>query len=105
MKPLMDDGESFSEALKDTAYSETASITVMEIVAISVDLWLAGDATMSDVLFWSSLVVSLSAGLVAAYPVNLILIKIGIKEGMHDPRHMARHAHGHAHHTQEQPSH
>ena len=76
------------EALKDALYSETASITVMEIVAISVDLWLAAEATIGDVLFWSSLIFSLSLRLAAAYPVNLALIHLGVKEGMMNPAEM-----------------
>jgi hypothetical protein len=47
---------------------------------------------MSDPIFWSSLVVSLTAGLAAAYPVNVLLIRFGVKEGMHSPREMATHA-------------
>ena len=74
------------QALWDAVYSETASITVMEVVAISVDIWLAGGATMGEALFWSSLVFSLSMGLLAAYPVNLLLIAWGVKEGMHSPK-------------------
>ena len=58
----------------------------MELAAIGVDLWLAGRATIVEPLFWSSLVVSLTAGLVAAYPVNVMLIVLGVKEGMHSPR-------------------
>lgn len=88
MGPLMQEGESFNAALKDAFYSETASIAVMEIVAIGADLWLAGEATMSDVLFWSALIVSLTLGLAAAYPVNVLLIKLGVKEGMMNPRMM-----------------
>lgn len=84
--PLMEDGVPFGEAIRDALYSETASITVMEIVAISVDLWLAGKAGMGDPVFWSSLVFSLSAGLLAAYPVNVLLIRMGVKEGMHSPK-------------------
>jgi hypothetical protein len=87
--PLMQEGIGLNEALRDAFYSETASITVMEIVAISADLFLAKDATMADPLFWSSLIVSLTAGLAAAYPVNVLLIRWGVKEGMHDPREMA----------------
>ena len=84
--PLVQDGVPFPRALKDGVLSESASIVVMEAVAIGVDLWLAGDARMGETLFWSSLVLSLSAGLLAAYPVNLWLIREGVKEGMHDPR-------------------
>ena len=92
MGPLMQEGVGFKQAMLDAFYSETASITVMEIVAITTDLLLAGPATMSDPLFWSSLIVSLTAGLAAAYPVNVLLIKMGVKEGMHNPREMASHA-------------
>lgn len=84
--PLVQEGEGFWTALKDGVLSETASIVVMETVAIGVDLFLSGDATMADPLFWSSLVVSLSLGLFAAYPVNVLLVWRGVKEGMMDPR-------------------
>ena len=90
--PLMQDGVGFGEALLDAFYSETASITVMEMVAVTIDLLLARSATMSDAIFWSSLVVSLTMGLAAAYPVNALLIRLGVKEGMHSPREMANHA-------------
>jgi hypothetical protein len=44
---------------------------------------------MGDTLFWSALVFSLSMGLIAAYPVNVLLIKWGVKEGMANPASMA----------------
>lgn len=84
--PLMQEGTKFYTATKDALYSETPSITVMEVVAIGVDLTLAGDAGPSQVLFWSSMIVSLTCGLIAAYPVNVLLIRMGIKQGMMDPR-------------------
>lgn len=84
--PLMQDGEPFGRALKDGVVSETASIVVMEAVAVGVDLFIAGPATMGEALFWSSLIVSLSCGLFAAYPVNLLLIEKGVKAGMHNPK-------------------
>ncbi len=86
MGPLIQEGMGLSEALKDAVYSETASIVVMEVVAISVDLFLAGEATMGEVRFWSSLIVSLTLGLLAAYPVNVLLIRYGVKEGMMSPK-------------------
>ncbi len=98
MGPLLQEGESWSQALRDAAYSESASIAVMEIVAVGVDLWLGGKAGWNDPLFWSSLIISLSMGLLAAYPVNVLLIHWGIKEGMHNPKEMAKHAH-HAQHA------
>jgi len=90
--PLMQEGTGFGVATRDAVYSETPSIAVMEIVAIGVDLTLAGDAGPSQVLFWSSMIVSLTCGLLAAYPVNILLIRMGIKEGMMDPRNTS-HAH------------
>jgi hypothetical protein len=84
--PLMQDGAPFKQAMIDTFYAETATIAVMEITAISLDLWLAANATMSEVLFWTSLIVSLSAGLLVAYPVNVILIRLGVKGAMANPR-------------------
>lgn len=91
--PLVQGGESLGKAVWDAVLSETPSITVMEVVAIGVDLTLAGGAGLADIRFWSSLIVSLTCGLVAAYPVNLLLLHYGVKEGMMDPRH-THHEHG-----------
>lgn len=91
--PLIQDGMPRRQALRDAAITETASITVMEITAIGVDLALAAQATIAEPLFWNSLIVSLSLGFLAAYPVNALMIRFGVKEGMHDPRAMAAHAH------------
>lgn len=87
--PLMADGVPLGTATKDALVSETASIAVMELVAIAVDIWLSAGAGMGDVLFWSSMLVSLTLGLFAAWPVNVALVATGVKEGMHDPREMA----------------
>ncbi|MDF0599887.1 DUF4396 domain-containing protein [Psychromarinibacter sp. C21-152] len=93
--PLMQDGVGFRRAMWDAILSETPSIAVMEAVAIGADLWLAGEAGLGDVRFWSSLIVSLTLGLVAAYPVNVALLHYGVKEGMMDPR-MTDHGEGRA---------
>ncbi len=92
--PLLQEGTALHEALKDAFYSETASITVMEVAAIGADLLFAGSAQMSEPRFWVSMIFSLSLGLVAAYPMNVLLIRKGIKEGMHNPKEMAE-AHAH----------
>lgn len=94
--PLMADGVGFGTALWDALLSETASIVMMEAVAIGVDIWLSGGAGLGDVLFWSAMLVSLTLGLFAAWPVNVALVAAGVKEGMHDPREMAR-EHGNHH--------
>ncbi|MFB6142972.1 MAG: DUF4396 domain-containing protein [Halorientalis sp.] len=83
--PLVQEGVGVPAAVRDAFYSETPSITVMEVVAISVDVWLAGEATVAEPLFWSALLFSLSVGFLAAYPVNVALVSRGVKAGMADP--------------------
>lgn len=87
--PLLQDGVPLREALSDAFYTETLSITVMEVVAVGSDIILADGATILEVRFWIALIISLTLGLLAAYPVNVILIKYGVKEGMMDPRDMS----------------
>lgn len=84
--PMVQAGVGWREAAIDAAVAETPSIVVMEAGAIGVDLALAGSAGLGTPLFWSSMVLSLSCGLLAAWPVNWLLIRQGIKEGMMDPR-------------------
>jgi len=95
--PLLQDGTPVKQALLDTFYADTATIAVMEISAISLDLWLAASATLGDTLFWTSLILSLTAGLFVAYPVNVLLVYLGVKGGMANPREGAAASSGHAH--------
>ncbi|WP_079977568.1 DUF4396 domain-containing protein [Halococcus sediminicola] len=86
--PLMQDGVGFKEAVTDALWSETPSITLMEIAAIGTDLLLASEALITDVLFWLALAFSLSIGFLVAWPVNVGLVNFGVKEGMSDPSQM-----------------
>jgi hypothetical protein len=88
--PLMQEGVGFGEAMLDALYSETPSITVMEIAAIGTDLLVASQAKMGDLLFWGALVFSLSVGFVFAFPVNTTLVYFGVKEGMENPAEMGQ---------------
>lgn len=97
--PLLQEGVPKAQALWDAFTSETASITVMEVTALAVNQALAGSTGLGHVLFWTGLLASLTCGLLAAWPVNVLLIKWGVKEGMHDPREMA--GGHHAHHAAE----
>lgn len=92
--PLVQSGEALAVALKDSVLAETLSITAMEASALGVNTWLGGGARLGDPHFWGALVISLSAGLLVAYPVNVLLIRFGVKQGMHDPKHMMEHGHG-----------
>jgi hypothetical protein len=92
--PMVQNGMPVKQALIDTFYSDTLTIAVMEITAVSLDLWIASTATIDQVLFWNSLILSLTLGLVAAYPFNVLLVKMGVKGGMGDPRNKSvSHAH------------
>lgn len=86
--PLVEEGIPLRRAARDAFFAETISITVMEVTAITVGLLLGVSAGLAAPRFWMALYVSLTAGLLAAYPVNVLLIHLGVKEGMHDPRHM-----------------
>ncbi|WP_418771537.1 DUF4396 domain-containing protein [Halobacterium yunchengense] len=86
--PLMQEGVGFGEAMLDALYSETPSITVMEVTAIGTDLLIASEAHISELLFWGALVFSLSVGFVFAFPVNAVLVGFGVKEGMKNPAEM-----------------
>ncbi|WP_435064545.1 DUF4396 domain-containing protein [Halobaculum sp. EA56] len=86
--PLLQEGVGLREAVADAFYSETPSITVMEVTAIGTDLLLAADAHVGDLLFWGALAFSLSVGYLAAYPVNAALVRAGVKEGMKNPAEM-----------------
>jgi hypothetical protein len=83
--PLMQEGVAFWESMKDAFYSETPSITIMEVTAIGADLLLASEAHMGDLLFWMALAFSLSLGFIAAFPINVVLVRFGVKEGMKNP--------------------
>ena len=69
----------FGLALKLALASDTASITVMEIVDNAIMLVIPGamDAGLGTALFWGSLAFSLVIAAVAAFPINRWLIARG----------------------------
>jgi hypothetical protein len=79
-------------AAKLALASDTASITVMEIVDNAIMLVIPGamDAGLDTLLFWGSLAFSLAVAAVAAFPVNRWLIARG-------KGHAVVHAHHGAH--------
>ena len=81
---------SFGTAVKLALASDTASITVMEIVDNAIMLVIPGamNAGLDSVLFWGSLAFSLAVAGVAAFPVNRWLIARGMG-------HAVVHAHHH----------
>ena len=77
--PLRKAGMAWGTALGLAFASDTLSMTTMEIVdnAIMVVIPGAMDAGLGTVLFWGSLIASLSVAGIAAFPVNRWLIAKG----------------------------
>jgi len=90
VRPLLAAGLSFRVAAGLALASDTASITVMEIVDNLVMVVIPGamNATLGSFLFWASLALSLALAAVAAFPVNRWLISRG-------RGHAVLHAHHH----------
>ena len=64
---------------------ETISIGIMELTVNIVD-FLAGGMqvqSISEPLFWYSLIAAIIAGFVAGFPVNYVMIKKNIKKKCH----------------------
>ena len=79
MLPLLRSGMAFGTAVGLALVSDTASITIMEIVDNAIMLAIPGamDAPLSSALFWGSLAVALVVAGAFAYPVNRWLIARG----------------------------
>jgi len=90
IRPLLAAEMGFRVAAGLALASDTASITVMEIVDNLVMVVIPGamDTTLGSFLFWASLVLSLALAAVAAFPVNRWLISRG-------RGHAVLHAHHH----------
>ncbi len=81
MWPLLRAGFDFSRALRQVFITETLSIVVMEATEVLVQVYTPGvmDAGLSSWIFWLGMGFALTAGYVAAFPVNYILVGKGIR--------------------------
>ena len=98
--PLLADGVRFLTALVLAFASDTLSIAVMEIVDNAVVLAVPGAMTAgaADILFWTSLALSLVVAFAAAFPVNRWLISRGrghvlVHSNHHETAWLEEHAH------------
>jgi hypothetical protein len=93
--PLARSGLTLAAALKLALATDTASITIMEIVDNGIMLAIPGamDAGVGDGLFWGSLALALTIAGLAAFPVNRWLVA----RGRGHARLHAMHGHGGAH--------
>jgi hypothetical protein len=93
MRPLLRAGLAVRKAAGVALASDTLSIATMEIVdnALMVVIPGAMTATLANPVFWISLVVTLAAGGLAAFPVNRWLIARGLGHAL------VHQHHGHHH--------
>jgi len=79
LTPLLKAGLPAAVAIRLALAADTVSIMIMEIVDNAVMIAIPGamDATLSDPLFWGSLVLSLLVAGLAAFPANRRLIARG----------------------------
>jgi hypothetical protein len=79
MRPLLSSGLALRKAAALAFASDTASVTIMEIVDNALMLVIPGamSASLTSWLFWISLALSLAIAGVAAFPVNRWLIARG----------------------------
>ena len=81
MVPLMRAGFPFNRAFKQVLIAEGLSIAVMETFEVLVQVYTPGvmDAHLTDWVFWKGMLLGLIAGFIAAFPVNYIFVKRGIR--------------------------
>ena len=104
--PLLRTGVPFFAALSVVLAADTLSIATMEVVDNLVMVGIPGamNAGLVNPVFWLSLVVSLAAAFVAAFPVNRDLLSHGRGHALTHQYHEGHQTHtihdhkGHAHH-------
>jgi hypothetical protein len=90
--PLLRSGMAIGAVIPVALASDTASISVMEIVDNLVMLVIPGamEAGLDSLLFWGSLAFALAVAYVAAFPVNRYLIARGFKDACVHGQHAHR---------------
>jgi len=81
MRPLLKAGFNFKRAFKTVFIAEGLSIAVMEATEVLVQVYTPGvmEAGLSSWIFWTGMLLAMTAGFIAAYPVNYFLIGKGIR--------------------------
>lgn len=79
--PLLRKGFKATQAFKVVFLGEGLSIFVMEMFEVGAQVLIPGlmDAHLTDLLFWTGMIVSLAVGFIAALPVNYYMIKRGVR--------------------------
>ena len=81
MRPLLKAGFNLKRAFKTVFIAEGLSIVVMEATEVLVEVYTPGvmEAGLTSWVFWAGMLLALTAGFIAAYPVNYYLIGKGIR--------------------------
>lgn len=81
LRPLLRAGYDLSRAFRQVLIAETLSIVVMEATQVAVQIYTPGvmEAGLGSWIFWLGMGLALTAGYVAAFPVNYILVGKGIR--------------------------
>ena len=81
MRPLLKAGFNFKKAFRTVLIAEGLSIVVMETTEVLVEVYTPGvmQAGLTSWIFWAGMLLALTAGFIAAYPVNYYLIGRGIR--------------------------
>lgn len=79
--PLVRAKFSAKQALRTVIVAEGLSIVVMEAFEVLTQLVIPGvmEAGLGDSIYWIGMGISLVVGFVAAFPVNLIMVKKGVR--------------------------
>ena len=79
--PLVRAGFGYARAIKQVLVAEGLSIVVMETAEVLVEVYTPGvmAAGLSSPVFWLGMLLALTAGFAAAYPVNYVLVGRGIR--------------------------
>ncbi len=81
MRPLLQAGFSLKKAFRTVLIAEGLSIAVMETAEALTEIYTPGvmQAGLDDGIFWLGMLFALTMGFVAAFPVNIWLIKRGVR--------------------------
>jgi len=80
LRPWLKEGYTFSKALKNVLIAEGLSIVVMETAEVLVEVYTPGvmQAGLTDWKLYAGMALALTAGFIAAWPVNYFLAKRGV---------------------------
>lgn len=79
--PLLRAHFRFKDAVRQVLVAEGLSIAVMETAEVLVEVYTPGvmNAGLASWLFWGGMLLAMTAGFIAAFPVNYILVGRGIR--------------------------